>query len=375
VSAAAPRAGEWRSNNFDLIRLCAALQVLIVHADSMLHNKGPLMGLIDRALRLFPGVPIFFIVSGFLISRSYENALDVGDYYRNRCLRIYPALWVCLIVSVGVVLAGGLDGLARASSSEWLIWWAAQMSLFQGYPAPFLQPPGTRLNGSLWTIPVELQFYLILPTLYALCGRPVRRSNALLGIVLLSSLAFHFAALEGKPWFQLEGGVFVLDTVVPYLWMFLIGVLIQRNWSSLRRLFVDRVHWWLIGYTAVCAIGILLHRGVGSADIGAVFFLPLAGLVISAAMSYRTLSERLLRRNDVSYGVYIYHVPGVYLLTRLTVMAPPLAAAVLILVTLAVAMLSWRLVERPFLAQKRRSLRAPRAQRAGSSQPMLGVTP
>ncbi|HTU61273.1 MAG TPA: hypothetical protein VMF89_22615, partial [Polyangiales bacterium] len=206
-------------------------------------------------------------------------------------------------------------------------------------------------------------------------GKSARQSNVLLGIVLLSSLAFHFAALKGKPWLHLGAGIFVLDTVVPYLWMFLTGVLIQRNWSILRRWFVDRLHWWLIGYAAVCALGVCLHRGVGSADIGAAFFLPLSGLVISAAMSYRTLSERLLQRNDVSYGVYIYHMLGVYLITRLTVMAAPIAVTVLVLATLAVAMLSWRLVERPFLAQKHRSLRAAAAQRAGSAQSMLGVTP
>ena len=308
-----------------------------------------------------------------MISRSYENAIDVGDYYRNRCLRIFPALWVCLIVSVGVVLAGGLGRLAHASPAEWLAWWLAQMSLFQGYPAPFLEPPGTRLNGSLWTIPVELEFYLILPALYALCGPCARRGNALLGCVLLASLAFHFIVIEGKPWVGLAAGVFILDTIVPYLWMFLTGVLIQRNWPLLRGLFVDQVHRWFIGYGVLCALGVCLHKGVGSADISPVFLLPLAGLAISGAMSYRTLSERLLHRNDVSYGLYIYHMLGVYLLARLTAIAPPIAVALLVLVTLALATLSWRLVERPFLAQKHRSLRAARMQRAAGTHSMLGV--
>jgi peptidoglycan/LPS O-acetylase OafA/YrhL len=370
VSAPGAGADEWRVNNFDLIRLCAALQVLLVHADTMFHNSAPVMGLIDRLLRLFPGVPIFFVVSGFLISRSYEHSADVGDYYRNRALRIFPALWVCLVVSVGVVLAGGLDRLAPAATRAWLIWWAAQMSLFQGYPAPFLLPPGSRLNGSLWTIPVELEFYLILPTLYALCGRSARRGNALLASLFASSLAFHFAVVVGKPWFQAD---FILDTIVPYLWMFLAGVLIQRNWGLLRRFLLDQAHWWLLGYLLVCAIAVSLRVGVGSADIRPVFLLPLAGLVISSAMSFRTLSDRLLHHNDVSYGLYIYHMPGVYLLRRFSAAAPPIAVALLVLITLAVAMLSWRCVERPFLARKRRSLRDLPNRRTPETETLLGL--
>jgi peptidoglycan/LPS O-acetylase OafA/YrhL len=373
VSPTLTRAGEWRVNNFDLIRLGAALQVLLVHADRMLINHGFIAGLFDRVLRLFPGVPIFFVVSGFLISRSYENSPRAADYYRNRCLRILPALWVCLVVSVGVVLAGGLERLGRATPLEWLTWWGAQMTLFQGHPAPFLLPPGTRLNGSLWTIPVELQFYLILPGLYALCGGSMRRGNPVLICLLLASLAFHLLALEGRPWIHLGARTSVLDTIVPYLWMFLTGVLVQRNWTRLRYLFVDRVHWWLAGYAVMCGLAVLLHRGIGSADISPLFLLPLGGLAISGAMSFRTLSDRLLHRNDVSYGLYIYHMPGVYLLARLAILPPPLGVALLVLVTLALAMLSWRLIERPFLAHKHRSLRAEAQGQARDCQHLLGA--
>jgi peptidoglycan/LPS O-acetylase OafA/YrhL len=101
--------------------------------------------------------------------------------------------------------------------------------------------------------------------------------------------------------------------------------------------------------------------------------LPLAGLVISSAMSFRTLSDRLLHHNDVSYGLYIYHMPGVYLLRRFSAAAPPIAVALLVLITLAVAMLSWRCVERPFLARKRRSLRDLPNRRTPETETLLGL--
>src|SRR5262249_36083916 len=132
---------EFRVNNFDLIRLFAALQVASVHVITHFQLIGPAaVNILSAGLRLFPGVPIFFVISGFLISRSYERSASVRDYYRNRCLRIYPALWVCLIVSAGLIAfkMHTPAEIATVSSAEWLRWWAAQMTLFQQYAPGFL---------------------------------------------------------------------------------------------------------------------------------------------------------------------------------------------------------------------------------------------
>src|SRR6185369_4920789 len=157
---------DWRTNNFDLVRLLAATQVLIVHAASSLGVWGD-MGAASLLILLFPGVPVFFVVSGFLISKSYERAADLPNYLRNRALRIFPGLWVCLVFAAVLPLATGALGEVR--SGEWLAWWSAQMSAAQNYQAAFLDGFGTgTFNGSLWTIPVELTFYLLLPILYRL---------------------------------------------------------------------------------------------------------------------------------------------------------------------------------------------------------------
>src|SRR5216684_113484 len=135
-------ASDWRVNNFDLLRLLAALQVAVVHSLGFL-KPGYFARLLGSGLDRFPGVPIFFVISGILISKSYEHSDSLRDYLRNRCLRIFPGLWVCLVVSVPVILALGVGSLGRITAPDWLLWWAGQMSIFQNFQATFLKPPIT----------------------------------------------------------------------------------------------------------------------------------------------------------------------------------------------------------------------------------------
>jgi peptidoglycan/LPS O-acetylase OafA/YrhL len=350
-----PSLHEWRVNNFDLVRLFAALQVAIVHALASFTPTGLVANALRYGLSFFPGVPIFFVVSGVLISKSYEQSESLRDYFRNRCLRIFPALWICLVVSLGVICLSGVSTLGAVSTWECSLWWMAQMSIFQSYQPHFLNELGNGgLNGSLWTIPLELEFYLLLPVLYRVL-RPQRQyGHALIFAVLLVSLAFELLLVRRPGYLGSIAGCDLLRlTLLPYLWMFLLGVLIQRNWHVLRGKLIGRAHWWFLGYLSVCMLARSLHIDVGGNDINPLFLLPFAALVISFAMSVRGLSERVLRQQDVSYGLYIYHALVIRVMRGLGL--PSVTGAIAI--SLAVATASWILVEKPFLIRKRGSLR------------------
>jgi peptidoglycan/LPS O-acetylase OafA/YrhL len=352
-------ADDLRINNFDLLRLLAALQVAIVHTMSALKMYGINETFFNLGVRLFPGVPIFFVISGFLISKSYERSNSLRDYYRNRCLRIFPALWICLAASLGVILIAGVSVLGPVSTRAWLTWWAAQMSLYQQFGPDFLQPVGMgSLNGSLWTIPVELEFYLLLPVIYAAFRLRQRRGDLALVCVLAGSMALHFVYCRPSLWPDPAPHTFLVETAVPYLWIFLVGVLMQRHWISVRGWLVGRTHWWLLGYLLICVVTKRLHMYVGSADISPLFLLPLAALVLSCAVSLPTLSDRLLRRNDISYGTYIYHALVLNVMLVLGVQGGLLSAAAALGFSFALGAASWWCVERPFLERKRKSLRA-----------------
>ena len=359
IDLAEQLASDWRVNNFDLLRLLAALQVAVVHNIGILKPTGYFAGLLGACLDRFPGVPIFFVISGVLISKSYERSDSLRDYLRNRCLRIFPGLWVCLVVSVAVILALGVGSLGRITAADWLLWWAGQMSIFQNFQATFLEPLSTGLNHSLWTIPIELEFYLVLPALYGILQLRRRLGNIRLLAIGLASLAVQLLIVNiHRPVGQVAAHFLLGETLVPYLWMFLVGVSIQRNWSTVRGWLFGRAHWWGLGYLMLCAAARWLHVDTGGNYLSPVYLLPLAGLIVSLAMSAPQLSDRILRHHDVSYGLYLYHMLVIDLLVGLA--APPgwasLAAATI--VSFGLAALSWTFIERRYLRDKRGALRA-----------------
>jgi peptidoglycan/LPS O-acetylase OafA/YrhL len=348
---------DWRVNNFDLIRLGAALQVAIGHTAAHFDLWGPL-GPAGRALAVFPGVPIFFVVSGLLISRSLEQSEKLGDYFRNRCLRIYPALWVCLVVSTLVTAFLLPDVLGHVAPSRWMAWWAAQMSLAQFWQPSFLHDLGTHaLNGSLWTITIELQFYLLLPLLYR--GLRIRsgRGNAALIATGIASLAFYLLITVRSDLFpSWNSFALVVFALAPYLWIFILGILIQRNLARLRGLFAGRLAAWLAGYALVTMLAHGAGWRISGNTMNPLSLVVLAGAVASAAFTLPSLGERLLRRNDLSYGIYIYHAPLLNLMLAWAV-SRALALPVLLLAAIGAACGSWWLVEKPFLRRKRQALR------------------
>ena len=142
-------------NNFDILRLITALLVLVNH--SFTHLQIPVPNWY-AFIQPFQPVPMFFVMSGFLISSSLERNSDLYQYFTNRFSRIFPGLWVCVLLTIVVfsVLAG--VNFLHVEAIPWLI---AQFAGFI-YTPSFLNDFGYgSYNGSLWTLVVELQFYAI----------------------------------------------------------------------------------------------------------------------------------------------------------------------------------------------------------------------
>ena len=350
-----------RTNNLDLIRLLAAVQVATHHSLGFLKlaDTSPLVDRIVYLTLLLPGVPIFFFVSGFLISKSYESSATLWQYARNRALRIYPALIVCTIVSVAGVFALRYLPRPGVSPVTFVVWLISQMTFVQFFNPDFMRDYGVGvLNGSLWTIAVELQFYVLVPFVYWLSGAGRNRRSlltlcALLGLSLIANaLLWHLDPDNNRSTFVKLFNV----SFVPWFYMFLLGVLAQRYFAELHALLAGRGLIVAAVYLAIAAAARQFAEWPTSNDIHPVLFVVLAAAVFSVAFTSPALSERLLRRNDVSYGVYVYHMPCVNAFVYLGWSGDMRAVPLILMLSFTLAALSWRLVEQPCLALKKGGL-------------------
>ncbi len=345
---------EFRENNFNLIRLFAATQVVLVHSYHHLNINNNIIHEIIKVIELFPGVPIFFFISGFLISKSYRNNRRLVEYAQNRILRIYPALWVCFILSVLSVVIVGYLNISDLLSLDFLKWLAAQMSFFQFYNPEFMREYGVgALNGSLWTIAVELQFYILIPLLYVL---KLMHNKALIVLIFIFMI-LNRIILD----IQSDDIIYKLIRVsfVPWLYMFLVGVFFQENFEKIKKILEDHI---LIKTLLILSFYLFIvlfvvyfeYGGLGN-SIHPILFLPLTFFIIAFAYLPIKFTE-LIKRNDLSYGVYIYHMPIVNLFIYMGYIGSSWYYLMAIIFTYLFALLSWRYVERPALAFKKHPL-------------------
>ena len=348
--------GSHRENNFDLIRLFAALQVALVHGAHFFKlSLGPLF-----FIEWFPGVPIFFCISGYLIAQSVERNLDdLKCYARSRFLRIYPALVLC--VTVGGIIMACLGAFKAVSPSRVIFWYFTNLVAGGASINPsFLRHFGIGVwNGSLWTISVELSFYVLLPVLYLWARRTQFSLNVVLSILLVASFGV-FIFADGLRWGDTKSvsipAKVVWFSLAGNLWMFLFGTLAYRLRSRTLTLVEGCFLWWLAALIVVQTVRMLLPGPLVGSTTGLTIMLfisraILAGLTLAAAFSARRVGGRLLRGNDISYGLYLWHAPFYNFLLCLGLSSAvwfPIGLSSAILV----ATISWVFLERKALRFK-----------------------
>lgn len=333
-------------NNFDLLRILAAGQVMVTH--TFRHLKLDTDATWFQWLDCFPGVPVFFVISGFLVSASYERSRSTAQYFTNRFLRIYPALWACLGCSV---LAANLIGNVSFSRWETLPWLFGQVTFVQFFNPDFLRGYGTGvLNGSLWTITVELQFYLLLPLVYRMF---IRRDQGEWKMLLLLAACFLCSAVLWTAGIPRSIDKWLQVSFLPHLSLFLLGSWIRRRNLHTSSLLRGKVAVWFIVYAAFTASPVPESIRLPLSRI------LLALLTVSGAYSLPGLADRLLHGQDLSYGVYIYHMVVVNALIETKGTGSYNDFIYATLATLALAAGSWWLVEKPFLRKKTGTLKAP----------------
>ncbi|MEU1679458.1 acyltransferase [Micromonospora zamorensis] len=351
------------ANCFDFLRLLAALAVVVQHAVE--HTDSHFLWYAPGSGRWFgDGVAVFFVISGGLVFssalRCHESGRGWSEYFRNRLLRIAPAIHVYLVVVVGLLLLAGAVGTRSLAEPQFLAWAGSTLLLVPVYHPPLLADFGTGVvNGSLWTIPAEVGFYLIVPGLVLLAvRRSVRLMVVLTAVAAVLGCGLHAYLVGVDPDALLSRLVGV--SVVPWLGYFLLGVILVRVWDRLPQ----------SGPVALAALGGYAALTWAQHQVGAsgrvlvamLAAVPLAYLVYWVGhRGPRVLRGLTAQIGDLSFGAYIWHMPVINLLLWAGADHWPVRGTAMVLLVVAVtltgAFASWHLVERPALRLKRYSVR------------------
>ncbi len=338
-------------NNFDLLRLFVAIEVVLGHASSHLEHSYPVLSFFS----LFPGVPIFFFLSGFLIYGSYEssakNKNPIQNFYFKRFLRIYPALWACLFFSIFLVWNSGYFENIALNIKETTLWFIAQITAFQFYNPDFLRGFGVgALNGALWSISVEIQFYLLVPLTYKLMQQKK--------IFIFSTIIIFIFFNIFNSYFKDQDSIFfdlIKVSFAPWFYMFLVGAFFAKFKEYINSVLNINIFVLFIIFLLIYFLSDYFNLPWGN-SVNPIGYALMIAIVIKLAFTIPTLSDRILGRNDISYGVYIYHMPIVNYI--LYIYGPgEIQFISAILGTLFLAVFSWFLIERPFLRLKTNALR------------------
>ena len=335
-----------RENNFDVIRVLASLQVIIIHCITHLEINSIYNTYI---IKLFPGVLMFFCMSGFLIMSSFDRNPNIKKYTINRILRIFPGLHISLIFTLFLLLILDIIKITELFSVPVLTWIFAQLTFFQFWTPDVLRTWGVGTpNGSLWTIAVELQFYIILPIL-VLCFKKIKLIYKILVLGITLTLVNYFLPIN----YGLNENIIdklVAVSFIPYFSFFLTGVIIYLFWIKIKVIFEGKAIIWLIIYLIYC-FSYDLQPSYHPEGFQFLANLLLSILTISAAFTYPKLGK-FLKGNDISYGLYIYHMLVINTMIHLGFSKRFEYLLITILITTILSVLSWLLIEKKALSLK-----------------------
>ena len=330
-----------RANNFNLLRFVAASIVLLFHCFALTGHKTSelpvptTIGFMDLGLL---GVAIFFAISGFLIAQSVTRSRSIFRFVTARALRILPALALSTlfcVVFIGPLATSLPQGEYWTDIRTWrYLFHTVALDPQIRLPGVFEHNPyPPAVNGSLWTIPIEVWCYgvLAVAALVGLC-----RSRWQFNIVAIATFIV-FANYE--PLFRQH-----IPSGSAWSTVYLVGVFFFGAWCFLHRQFLPAS---LLAASAVVLLAMaLLDTPLGTyALFGAVTYLTLI-----VAHNAKLRVAWFLKLGDYSYGVYVFAFPmQQFLVSRFGINDPITLFALAFPATLVLAILSWHIVERPAL--------------------------
>ena len=327
-----------KNNILDAFRIIATLQVFFGH---IITHFGITSANVYNIVCFVRGVPILFVLCGFLAAMSIGNK-SVKDWYFSRAVRILPAFWACIIINSIIIFVL----YALPSFKDGILYGATQMLGLNFYTGDWLRDYGVGTpNGVLWTIPVQIEFFILVPILNKILkDRSLKFGLIMVGAFALVSILVH--RLYGVlPEIILK---LVEVTVLPYLYFLVLGMV---GWYHKDKLIVwcRKYKWWLLaGYVIWKLLEInfsfphvldgVLYNTVTTALIGLVIF--------AFAFTFNWRAPM-----DITYGFYLYHMVfiniAIEFFKELTLSNIVVSTIILFVLSILAAIISQKLIEVP----------------------------
>lgn len=325
-----------KNNNLDLFRVIAALLVIYGHAPSFLPGQTPSDVVYDILRFDYSGslaVKFFFMLSGLLVTQSLLQRPAIKPFLIKRAARIFPGLIICLLISVFVVglsftSLNATAYLQHPQTWSYLLHNSLLFSLQWELPGVFENANTTTVNGSLWTLPLEVICYFCLAAFAVLI---IRYNKKLAIILLLFPIGFVFLGSNVLPNFVVN-----YKEALQLGACFCLGVLAALIKESI----------------VISAKGVIVALII----LLIFWFSPLQQLCFYCVFFYLCLffsSTRVFTRylkipGDPSYGIYIYG----FLIQHMVSAAMPeqsLYFNIIVsgLIALLVGYASWYTIEKP----------------------------
>lgn len=334
---------KFRQNNFDFLRFFFAFIVVIGHLIEL--SKVPNIQFLQPYFNAYVSVTGFFCISGFLITRSYINTSSLSKFFSKRAGRLLPAyIFVVFASALLLHFVSVLPAKDYFSNTQLYKYLLANLSFLN-----FIEPclPGVfisdgyhcAVNGALWTLKIEVSFYLIVP-LFLYFVEKTNRKFAVLFIVYLLAVLYrnglnHLAETTGN-----VNYLFISRQLPGFMSYFVSGIALHYFYEILIK-----------HKTTVFLIGLVLF----SIDkfIPFEIFAPigLSFMIFTFAYSLKKLNN-FGKYGDISFGIYIFHFPLIQLAVHLNLFEkynPILVGILTITVVLAAGFASWHLLEKRWI--------------------------
>lgn len=334
-----------KNNNFTMVRLIATLFVFAGHMGVLLGIQPPLLG-------GFPvhelGVGLLFLISGYLITVSWLSDPTPVHYGIRRFFRLWPPFAVMILLmtfATGPLLSGlGAEGYFQESYKSYLL--NLRFFIVYSQPGVFSELPYPNVtNGSLWTMPVEAFLYLLTPFLLTVLRVKYRSRKSFCFTAALTAVCvgvdLYLRVFDPGARLIFYGTDWIAAYHLAVFYM--IGILYTYQ-EMQNRLNLQ------VGCGAMCLLLISQSFGTGAQYVLLYLILPYA--VFSFVFAPKPAFGRLERMPEISYGIYLYG----FFFQQLTIAfgrqhginLSYLQALILSLIpTVAAALLSCFLVERP----------------------------